>query len=619
MAAPFTYFPQFRGLGVLDTEFQSLPGCRPKPVSFHYLDVRTGIETSGFLGDFGDTPPYATDGSTLVIGYYASAELGFTRALKWPDPDPLLCAYIEFRALTNGLKLEHGAGLIGAAAHYHIDYPADKGAMVALIHRGPPYSDEEERKIRYYCGVDVRTTWRVVQAMYPKIDIVRALYRGLHPPVAATMEWHGLPMDTANLFRMRRSWTAVQDRLITNLHNRYHGIYRDHSFIEAGFRSRLADWGIPWPRLESGHLCLDDKVFREISKVYPTIIGPLREVRHAMSQLRLEDLAVSPEDGRNRTLTSYYRARSTRSQPSNSKSIFGTSVWLRGLIKPGPGRGLAVCDYSQQEFGTVAALSGDKAMMRAYSTGDSYLGFAIEAGAVSASAVQRYLERRRAELPADDDDNRVYPVRELYKPVVLSITYGRGELSLARTLDLQPIQARVLIEKSHTAFPDYWAWNEAKVRYALLNRITHTVMGFPLHLPPDSVEDVKGQGGVVRPKVISPNARFLGNFQAQGNAAEMTRLAARLAYERGVQILLTMHDAIAAESSIAELADTRRQVEACMVEASRIILGGFELRVDSKLIAYPARYSDKRGVEMWGAVMRLLDQIEAAEGSQEAA
>ena len=74
--------------------------------------------------------------------------------------------------------------------------------------------------------------------------------------------------------------------------------------------------------------------------------------------MRLNDLAVG-QDGRNRTILSAFRSRTGRNQPGNSKYIFGPSVWLRGLIKPPPGYGIAYVDWSQQEFGGAAALSGD--------------------------------------------------------------------------------------------------------------------------------------------------------------------------------------------------------------------------------------------------------------------
>src|SRR5262249_14199286 len=151
---------------------------------------------------------------------------------------------------------------------------------------------------------------------------------------------------------------------------------------------RFATWlvkqNIPWPLLESGHLDLTDDTFRHQARAYPQV-SPLRELRNSLSDLRLNDLAVG-RDGRNRTILSAFQSRTGRNQPSNSRYIFGPSVWLRGLIKPPAGHGIAYVDWSQQEFGIAAALSGDTAMQAAYKSGDCYLAFAKQAGAVPGDA-----------------------------------------------------------------------------------------------------------------------------------------------------------------------------------------------------------------------------------------
>jgi len=46
---------------------------------------------------------------------------------------------------------------------------------------------------------------------------------------------------------------------------------------------------------------------------------------------------------------------------------------LRGLIKPPEGWGICYVDWSQQEFGIAAVLSGDEVMQAAYRSGDPYL------------------------------------------------------------------------------------------------------------------------------------------------------------------------------------------------------------------------------------------------------
>ena len=114
----------------------------------------------------------------------------------------------------------------------------------------------------------------------------------------------------------------------------------------------------------------------------------MRELRHTLGQLRLNELAVGP-DGRNRCLLSAFRSRTGRNQPSNSKFVFGPSCWLRSLIKPQPGRALAYVDWSQQELAIAAALSRDPRMMGAYWSGDFYLTFAMMAGAVPPDATKQ--------------------------------------------------------------------------------------------------------------------------------------------------------------------------------------------------------------------------------------
>src|SRR5262249_22155817 len=98
-------------------------------------------------------------------------------------------------------------------------------------------------------------------------------------------------------------------------------------------------------------------------------------------------LAVG-DDGRNRTLLSPFPARAGANQPSNSRFIFGPAVWLRSLIKPPPSYAVAYVDWSQQEFGIAAALSGDPAMQAAYNSGDPYLAFAKQVGAVPEDATK---------------------------------------------------------------------------------------------------------------------------------------------------------------------------------------------------------------------------------------
>ena len=52
------------------------------------------------------------------------------------------------------------------------------------------------------------------------------------------------------------------------------------------------------------------------------------------------------------------------------------STWIRGFIKPPPGHAIAYIDWSSQEVGIAAALSGDENMMADYAAGDPYIELA---------------------------------------------------------------------------------------------------------------------------------------------------------------------------------------------------------------------------------------------------
>jgi DNA polymerase-1 len=141
------------------------------------------------------------------------------------------------------------------------------------------------------------------------------------------MECNGVPIDVSTLELLRCNWSKIQDQLIAEIDADY-GVYDGRTFKADRFAAWLAQAGIPWPRLESGRLDLSDDAFREMARSYPAV-APLRELRSALSEMRLSDLAIG-RDCRNRTMLSAFRARTGRNQPSNTRFIFGPSVWLAG-------------------------------------------------------------------------------------------------------------------------------------------------------------------------------------------------------------------------------------------------------------------------------------------------
>ena len=411
--------------------------------------------------------------------------------------------------------------------------------------------------------------------MLPRVDLQRALLRGRFMKAAAAIEWNGTPIDTANLDLLRRYWTEIQDDLVAEI-DRDYGVFEGRSFRMERWQHWLARRGIPWPMLETGRLDLSDATFRQMARAYPAV-APMRELRSALSEMRLADLAVG-SDGRNRTILSAFRSRTGRCQPSNTKYIFGPSVWLRNLITPPAGCGIAYIDWCQQEHGIAAALSGDRAMQAAYRSADPYLEFAKQAGAV----------------PADATKHSHGPTRELFKQCALATAYGMEAEALARRIGQPPIAARDLLRAHRETYRRFWAWSDAAVDTAMLTGSIRTTFGWPVHIGDNA------------------NPRSLRNFPCQANGAEMLRLAACFATEQGIEVCALIHDAVLICAPLDRLDQDSERMQAAMLKASRIILDGFELRTDANVIRYPDRYQDARGAVMWARVMRLIARREAS-------
>jgi DNA polymerase I len=566
----------FRHIIIADFEFEfdGRAGNRPRPVCMVAKDLRSGQEWRIWRGEFDTMPPFPIGTDSLFVAYYASAELGCFRALRWPMPAYVLDLFVEFRNLTNradGIKPLAGNGLVGALTYFGLDSidATEKDEMRSLVLRGAPWSSEERVAILDYCAGDIRALERLLPVMLPKIDMPRALLRGRYMKTAAAIEHNGTPIDTATLALLRKYWTTIQDELIARIDADY-GVYDGRTFKADRWEQYLVAHGIPWPRLESGRLDLEDKTFREMAKAYAAI-SPIRELRSALSELRLNDLAVG-EDSRNRTLLSVFASRTGRNQPSSSKYIFGPSVWLRSLIKPPPGFGIAYIDWSQQEFGIAAALSGDTTMQDAYLSGDPYLAFAKQANAVPENATK---ESHR-------------PTRELFKQCVLAVQYGMEAQSLAARIGQPPVVARDLLRAHHETYRRFWSWSDAAIDHAVLAGSIHTVFGWWMHV------------------VTTPNARSLRNFPMQANGAEMLRLACCLATERGIEVCATVHDAVLMCAPINRLENDIANMRAAMAEASKIVLAGFELRTDATRVIHPNRFQDARGIAMWERVIALI-------------
>jgi hypothetical protein len=592
---------------LFDFEFVSRPGEHPDVVCLAARELRSG-QTLRLWRKTPQTiwphPPYRTDKRVLFVSFVANAECVCHLALGWPLPAHILDLSPIFRNLTNGRYTPEGKGLLGALRYYGFDTitPKQKDAMQKRVMQGWPFTPEEQVKISDYCAGDVDDLVRLLLKILadPEFDLGVALYHGEFAAVSAVMEHYGVPIDRKVFPQLadKDSWRAVRDAMVPAIDAQY-GVYvrdrkGDWTFNMERFQALLVREGISgWPRTETGKLKMSRKVFEDMSKGWPQL-EELRQLRHARDKMRKIKLAVG-SDFRNRTVLWPFKAKTSRTQPKASLWIFSPAVWLRSLIKPGPGTAVAYIDYSSMEFLIAASLSDGHTgpvnnMLDMYRSGDPYLAFSKSVGAVPSAATRK--------TPGVDE------IRDKYKTMLLAVQYGMSVETLAGRLGVSTFEAHEMLTQHHEQFSQYWAWSDDWVQHALQIGIMRTAFGW-----------------TCRTGITEFNERSIRNWPIQATGADILRISCILAHRHGIKLLAPVHDAVLIEAPIERIEAYVAVMREIMRRASRIVLnadpkGTHELRTDYTIIRYPDRYSDKRGAQIWDKVLQLLAEHNKATKAQ---
>ncbi|MEH6543012.1 MAG: DNA polymerase [Porticoccaceae bacterium] len=564
----------FKEIWFVDFEYTAAPGGRPSPVCLVAWELHSQRKIQLWLDQVTgfDEPPYDIGEDSLFVAYYASAEFSCHLALGWDLPVNVIDLFAEFRNATNTTTGKASAGLLDAMCWFGLGHSVEaveKTRMRDLIIEGGPWSVQEQQDILAYCETDVAALEQLFPKIMSPIDWQHALLRGRYMKAAACIEHNGIPVDADLLAQTLECWPLIRTQLIAAVDEDY-DVYEGTVFKRERFARYLADRGIPWPVLPSGALDLCDDTFSAKAKAYPEV-APLRALRSSLSKLKSAGPSIGPDD-RNRYMLSAFSSITGRNQPSSRAALFGNAAWMRGFMKAPPGYALVYIDWSQQEFGIAAALSGDPNMMAAYSSGDPYLEFAKQAKVIPPEATK-----------ATHPD-----ARGLFKECVLAVQYGMGAASLAVRTGQTEAQAQRLLDLHRQTYKVFWQWIEGVLDYALLYGELKTVFGWRLQVMP------------------KPNRRSVQNFLMQANGAEMLRLACIFGTEAGIKICAPVHDAVLIEVPLDSLEETIGQMQLHMTKASEIVLAGFSLRSDVEAFPYPERYADPRGQKMWDTVLPLV-------------
>jgi DNA polymerase-1 len=555
----------------VDFEYDGGRGNVPDPVCMVVLEMRSGVIRRYWQDELQKLKfaPFETGADAVMVAYAAQAELGCFHSLAWPRPAHVLDLFAEFRGSTNGARKT--ASLLDALAFHNLPHieATLKDTMRDLVLRGD-WSIEEMKQILDYCQSDVEALAALLAAMVGSIDWPRALIRGAYGDAVASMENVGIPIDLRLLRRIRRKWPRLRRQLIAEVDADYE-VFDGDKFKRDRFSRWLRRRDMSWPRLASGLLDLSDEAFKRQEALYPAI-SPLRELRNTVRLGDLDGLQVG-HDARARTSLRPFAAVTGRNQPSTSRFPFGTAKWMRGFIAATPIRDLAYIDFASQEIAIAAGLSGDERLLAAYIGGDVYMAFAKDAGIVGPEAT-RYSHPH---------------VRNACKVVVLGLNYGMGPHAMALQAGISVAEAIQLIDLHKRTYSRFWKWSGDAVETALLARSMQTVFGWKRRL------------------IGAEKLTSIMNFPMQANGAEMMRVAAIGGVRAGIEVCAApVHDAFLIAAPAERLEEDVAAMRAIMSRAGEVVCG-VPVRTEAKLIRFPKRYMEERGVDMWNRVMRLAN------------
>jgi hypothetical protein len=590
--------PSPRSVTSLDFEFRVDPGGRPFVWCLAVYDVFIGKERVYWRDELLQMlrPPFDIGPDTAVIAFYASAEWGCFAELGWQLPAQPIDLFAEVRVAFNrhlpkDLRkpgLGDRWGLYDALDRYELpagdrarkDAMRDKAKNATLI----SWTESDKRSLMFYCLDDARRAAELFLSMQRAghIDWPQARLRGLYTEaVGACIEHTGMPIDGPLFRRLISAWEPIKARYIREIEVRYgYAFHIDGHFNQGRFMDWLASQGIPWLFTDTGAPKLDDDTFREMERHYPSL-KPLRRLFSHILDMKVVTLPVGTGD-RNRCLSSVFSTATGRTMPSPAKHIWGLPRWTRGLLRPPEGYGIAILDWKAQEYAITGARSGDARLIADYVSGEPYMAFGINAGLATSESTSEH------------------PRRGQFKVVCLAIPYGGTEKAIGAQLNIPEPSARHLVQLHKSTYPAAHRWIEGVVYEALAAEVMSTRFGWKWR--PVPFERSNGA-------IDFPSPRSIRNFYCQGDGADMMRGATLLAWQSGVTVCATMHDALMIIAPLTELDDAVAITEDCMVRAGEAICG-FDLKVDKTVVRWPDRYMDKDGRETWERTMKYLTTIE---------
>jgi DNA polymerase I-like protein with 3'-5' exonuclease and polymerase domains len=524
-----------------------------------------------------------------------------------------LMAEARMITLTHSDHISHSASILASLESLEITID-DTAALCKEITReiileNQHYNDEQWLKIVTYGKTDVtplpyllNKIWDVHLLKEHNILLNEMIERGNYIKALACLDHtnNGFPVDTPRLNKIFNNKTKVLNYFQTEINKQYGEIYApkgkdDLKFSYKAFKKWLEQQDIDWKMTDADWPVLRQEYFQEKLPYHPELRN-LYDVRKTLQSLNGVDLRSRVNNDHIKAALFPFAQKTSRNSYKPTKGyMLNLTPWMRNLIKPQQGKVFVGLDWSQQEIGIAAALSGDKNYLDIYNSidGDVYLALAKKSGSVPKNATKQS-----------------HPLeRDIFKTIQLGIGYGKGVSSLAgdiywlhannnEHINLSKAEAYdVAYEIYHwhkNSFNVYWSWISETIQSA-------RALGF-----------YKSLDGWVY--FVDQNTRDtqLLNLPMQSNGAAMLRKAMINCNElQGIEIICTLHDAIYFTCDEGTTDKTIKKVKQCMDNACTDLLDKkIKIKVDASIYDHQSGYISDKGQALLNIVQSAISSMD---------
>ena len=305
----------------------------------------------------------------------------------------------------------------------------------------------------------------------------------------------------------------------------------------------------------SGARSTDEEVLEKLAEDYPL---PAKLLEHrSLSKLKgtyTDKLAQLANPRTGRVHTHYAQAVAVTGRLSSNdpnlqnipvKTAEGRRV-REAFVAP-VGSSIASADYSQIELRIMAHISGDEALLHAFTAGlDVHRATAAEVFGVALTQVSS--EQRR-----------------YAKVINFGLIYGMSSFGLARNLGIETKAAAAYIDRYFQRYPGVKNYMDETRLSAKSRGYVETVFGRRLYLPEINSPNGPRRSGAERAAINAP---------MQGTAADLIKLSMNAvqrvldAEKRGTKMIMQVHDELVFEVPDGELAWVRSEIPRLMANVA---------------------------------------------------